>query len=79
MPDLNRRIVIDTSPLLALCAACGDFMALGYLARRSRRCGFGEFGWLTRLRRRRFALLANEFSLGRLGCSFIAIQPTTVA
>lgn len=28
MPDLNRRIVIDTSPLLALCAACGDFTAL---------------------------------------------------
>lgn len=28
MPDQDRRIVIDTSPLLALCAACGDFAAL---------------------------------------------------
>ena len=33
MPDLNRLIVIDISPLLALGAACGDFTALGYLAR----------------------------------------------
>ena len=28
MPDLNHQIVINTSPLLALCAACGDFVAL---------------------------------------------------
>lgn len=28
MPDLNRQIIIDTSPLLALCAACGDFAVL---------------------------------------------------
>lgn len=28
MPDLNRQLVINTSPLLALCAACGDFVAL---------------------------------------------------
>lgn len=28
MPDLNHQIVINTSPLLALCAACGDFAAL---------------------------------------------------
>jgi hypothetical protein len=28
MPDLNRQIVVDTSPLLALCAACGDFAVL---------------------------------------------------
>ena len=31
MPDLDCQIVIDTSPLLALCAACGDFMALRQL------------------------------------------------
>ncbi len=28
MPDLSRQIIIDTSPLLALCAACGDFTVL---------------------------------------------------
>jgi predicted nucleic acid-binding protein len=28
MPEANRRIVMDTSPLLALCAACGDFSVL---------------------------------------------------
>ena len=28
MPDLSRQIIIDTSPLLALCAACGDFAVL---------------------------------------------------
>lgn len=31
MPDLSRQIVIDTSPLLALCAACGDFAVLRYV------------------------------------------------
>jgi predicted nucleic acid-binding protein len=28
MPDSDQRIVVDTSPLLALCAASGDFSAL---------------------------------------------------
>lgn len=28
MPEKDRWIVIDTSPLLALCAACGDFVVL---------------------------------------------------
>ena len=31
MPDSTRQIVIDTSPLLALCAACGDFEILRHL------------------------------------------------
>ena len=31
MPDLDRQIVIDTSPLLALFAACGDFTILRQL------------------------------------------------
>ena len=28
MSDLHRQIVIDISPLLALCATCGDFTVL---------------------------------------------------